>query len=84
MKRGYTGKATAGRPRAWSKPQTMFAHWTAWPAAPLHKLSMAPKHTMARPFAAKVAETCAFTVPVTLEVFGDVPAGSTVTRGLFA
>ena len=30
----YTGHATVGKPRRSSKPKTMLAHWTAWPAAP--------------------------------------------------
>ncbi len=42
----HTGSPMPARPADSGSPNTMLAHWTACPAAPLHRLSMAPTATM--------------------------------------
>jgi len=62
----------------------MFAHCTAWPAAPFPTLSMAPVATTTFAWALYTAATCARHVPATDEVLGCAPPVSTLTSGASA
>ena len=76
----YTGHATVGKPRRSSKPKTILAHWTAWPAAPLHKLSIAPVATSTPARLLSARPIWAALVPTTEAVLGCWPASSTRTK----
>ena len=69
------------RPAFSSRPKTILAHCTPWPAAPLHRLSMAPVQMSVLVRALMARPTWATLVPTTLAVRGWVPAGSTWTKG---
>ena len=55
----HTGTEIGSSPRVWGKPSTAFAHCTAWLAAPLPRLSMAPTATSMRAAWLTASPTCA-------------------------
>src|SRR5262249_18064079 len=71
----------ADSPAVSGRPSIRLAHWRAWPAAPLPRLSSADT-TMMRPESRSVAVPSRHALPPRVAaVRGLAPAGSTCTNG---
>src|SRR5262249_10192527 len=69
------------RPSPSSSRNMRFAFWTAWPAAPFTRLSMADTITARRVAASNASATSQKFVPSTAATLGNSPAGSSRTNG---
>src|SRR5581483_1840698 len=78
----HTSTPCRRSPAVSGRPRTMFAFCTAWPAAPLPRLSIAQITIVVSPFVN--TPTSAASVPCTRASSGTTPSGSTRTAGLDA
>src|SRR5690606_26316440 len=76
--------ATTSNPAFSSNPNMMFIFCTAWPEAPLVRLSITESTTRGSRDGGLNTETRQAFEPGTLRVCGSSPAGSTSTKGSLA
>src|SRR6476646_4999608 len=76
----HTRTPSRRNPAVSGRPSARFAFCTAWPAAPLPRLSVAQITTVVSPFTK--TPISAASLPCTREISGTTPSGSTRTHGL--